>query len=66
MNTCDTCKWWGAKHKYTYGDKRSCTNIVDGESWLDGETLVSPIHDGHFLSDLFTAAKFGCIHHEPK
>ena len=46
------------------GVKRRCLHIVDGEKETNGlsyDVLVSPIHDGSFMSDLFTAPKFGCV-----
>lgn len=69
MNTCDSCKWWGVTlGPRIRGQKRACTHIVDGEDNcnLEGVASVSAIHDGNFMSDLFTGPKFGCVHWEGK
>ena len=67
MNTCNTCKWWGAAKSgpHSYGQHKVCEHIVRNLG-VDYSASVSPIHDNDFLSDLFTGPQFGCIHHEAK
>lgn len=47
--------------RYQYNNRRPCEHIAVHF----GDDGVSPIHDGDYGSELFTAPKFGCIHHEP-
>ena len=67
MNTCDTCRWWGnVRGQISEGSKKKCEHISVSEREVPFDEAVSPLHDGNFVSDLFTGPKFGCVHHEGK
>ena len=65
MNTCDSCQWWKPETR-----KRpfpECSNPkLDGskpDEWESKDVLLSS--DFEFYG-VYTGAKFGCIHHQPK
>ena len=72
VNTCDTCKWWGAEPYGSYIES-STGNIKQRvhhdctcpklRAWCDEDGLADNADYDYGLS---TGPKFGCIHHEPK
>lgn len=66
--TCSNCRYWGKTELQakTRGKMKSCGKITGEDETLAGNQMVSAVHDGGYMSDLFTGAKFGCIHWEQK
>lgn len=64
MNTCDTCKWWGAGSWGSTDEIQSCGKMENRDD-TDGERIAFAI-DKEGNQGFFSGPKFGCIHHEAK
>lgn len=72
MNTCDTCKFWGAEELYAGPTYRECQHEKTGSEHKSNDHSRRP-EDGtwasagdYYQATFETGPKFGCVHHEPK
>jgi hypothetical protein len=61
METCKTCKWWGAKPEIG-PDLRHCDHPKVANK--DDQTPSSAT-DCEGYGGIFTGPDFGCVHHSP-